>query len=168
MTHKTSSFSQRAARSAVLSRNPRRNRSLGAAFKFVPSTAGTEKRFKVLLVDDDLSVLRGLSAALQFDVDVETCSSGERALSLLREREFDVVCSDYSMPGMDGLELFQRVSKLPVPVACLLLTGAMQFVDRNTVDHYVLTKPVDPGQLAGALVQLARTTSVRRSAASRS
>ena len=87
-------------------------------------------RYRVLLVDDDATVLRGLAAALEFDLDVTTCLSGERALKMLEEQEFHAVCCDYSMPGMNGLELFDRVARSKLPVACLLLTGSMAFIDR--------------------------------------
>ena len=44
------------------------------------------------------------------------------------------------MPGMNGLELFERVARLPVPVACLLLTGSSSFFGRSgSADQYVLT-----------------------------
>ena len=120
-------------------------------------------RYKVLLVDDDATVLRSLAAALEFDLDVEPCSSAERALSLLETGEFHVVCSDYSMPGMNGVELFERVAKLPFPVACLLLTGASAFIERqSSTEHYVLTKPVDPARLSGLLTRLAQTAELKR------
>jgi len=121
-------------------------------------------RFKVLLVDDDLSVLRSLAAVLQFDVDVVTCTSAERALNLLREGQFHVVCSDYSMPGMDGLELFERIAQLPVRVACLLLTGSTHFGQGRSVDQYVLTKPTDPAHLSAVIAQLASATEGKRRA----
>ncbi|HEX3850970.1 MAG TPA: response regulator [Polyangiaceae bacterium] len=123
----------------------------------------SDARYRVLLVDDDDAVLRSLAAALELEVDVVTCSSAERALELLQKEDFDVVCSDYSMPGMNGLELFERVAKLKMPVACLLLTGSSSFIGRSgTVNEYVLTKPVEPARLSGLLVQLAHTAQLKR------
>lgn len=125
----------------------------------------SDARYRVLLVDDDADVLKSLAAALEFDVEVVTCRSAEQALELLRKGEFHVICSDYSMPGMNGLELFERVAELPSPVACLLLTGSSSFIERSgTVNEYVLTKPVDPARLSGLLVQLAHTAQLKRQA----
>lgn len=125
----------------------------------------SDARYRVLLVDDDADVLKSLAAALEFDVEVVTCRSAEQALELLHKGEFHVICSDYSMPGMNGLELFERVAELPSPVACLLLTGSSSFIERSgTVNEYVLTKPVDPARLSGLLVQLAHTAQLKRQA----
>ena len=132
----------------------------------LPQHSARSVRYRVLLVDDDATVLRGLAAALEFDFDVVPCNSGERALALLKTGEFHAVCSDYSMPGMNGVELFERVAKLPYPVACLLLTGATSFIgQQSSVDHYVLTKPVDPARLSGLLTRLAQTAQLKRYAA---
>jgi hypothetical protein len=61
------------------------------------------------------------------------------------------------------VELFEQVARLPVPVACLLLTGASSFIRRHgSVNHYVLTKPVDPSRLSGLLVQIAHTAEMKR------
>jgi DNA-binding NtrC family response regulator len=123
-------------------------------------------RYKVLLVDDDPSVLGSLSAAIEFDLHVQVCGSAERALQLLQDGEFHVVCSDYAIPGMNGLELFKQVAKLATPVACLLLTPASFFEGRSApLDQYVLTKPIAPGRLSSLLLQLARTAEMKRQAA---
>ncbi len=88
-------------------------------------------RYKVLLVDDDAAVLRSTAAALEFDMDVHTSSSAEGALSMLSSGDFHVVCSDYAMGGMSGLELLRRASQLPEPVGCLLVTGSTSFIGRS-------------------------------------
>ena len=120
-------------------------------------------RYKVLLVDDDTAVLRSLAASLELELDVVTCSSAERALVLLGSGDFHVVCSDYSMSGMTGLELLQRVAQLPVAVGSILVTGSSAFIGRQgAADHYVLMKPVDPERLSSLLIQLARTAEMKR------
>ncbi len=121
-------------------------------------------RYKVLLVDDDDTVLKSMAAALELDVDVSTCSSAERALSLLKSGDFHVVCSDYSMHGMTGTELLEKVARLPDPVGCLLVTGSSSFIGRaGAGDHYVLMKPVAPERLSALILQLARIAEMKRS-----
>jgi len=125
-------------------------------------------RYKVLLVDDDAAVLRSLAAVLELELDLEIsgCDSAERALTLLSSGDFHVVCTDYAMLGMTGLELLQRVAQLPESVGCLLLTGSSFFLGRHAEvagDHYVLMKPADPARLSSLILQLARTAEMKRS-----
>jgi len=124
-------------------------------------------RFRVLLVDDDLAVLRSMAATLEHELEVAVCSSAERALALIEKSDFHVVCSDYAMAGMSGLELLRRVSKMARPTGCLLVTGSTAFAGRDAegaAEHYVLMKPVDPSRLSAMVLQLARTAEMKRNA----
>ena len=66
---------------------------------------------RVLLVDDQPSILRTLARILRRDFDVVTALSGEAALVLLGDNaDFVVIVSDMSMgPGMDGNGFFEAV-----------------------------------------------------------
>jgi DNA-binding NtrC family response regulator len=131
------------------------------------SSSSTAARYKVLLVDDDAFVLRSMAAALEFELEVATCNSAERALALLKTGDFHVVCSDYSMDGMTGVDLLEKVAELPEPMGCLLVTGSSSFIGRDGAgagDHYVLMKPVDPERLSKLILQLARTAEMKRNA----
>jgi CheY-like chemotaxis protein len=67
------------------------------------------QRLRVLLVDDQVLVLRATAGMLR-ELDVVTVGSGAEALSKLAEgSHFDVIVSDVSMPQMSGPELFVRV-----------------------------------------------------------
>jgi DNA-binding NtrC family response regulator len=131
------------------------------------SSSSSAARYKVLVVDDDASVLRSMAAVLELELEVTPCSSAERALALLKTGDFHVVCSDYSMDGMTGVELLEKVAELPEPVGCLLVTGSSSFIGRHGAgvgDHYVLMKPVDPERLSKLILQLARTAEMKRNA----
>ena len=70
---------------------------------------GPRRRLRVLLVDDQVLVLRATAGMLR-ELDVVTASSAADALSRLADgSHFDVIVSDVSMPGMSGPELFVRV-----------------------------------------------------------
>jgi CheY-like chemotaxis protein len=86
---------------------------------------GTERRLRVLLVDDQVLVLRATAGMLR-ELDVVTATSGADALQRLSEgSHFDVIVSDVAMPGMNGPELFARVRALHPHLAdrFLLLSG---------------------------------------------
>jgi len=67
---------------------------------------------RVLQIDDDPDQLKFAELFLmRFDpsLRVESASSGEEALQKLERQTYDCVVSDYKMPGMDGIELAQKV-----------------------------------------------------------
>ena len=71
-------------------------------------TSGSRARIRVLHVDDESDYQCITKLFLEkFDprIQVESASSGEEALQLLKEQPFDCVVSDYQMPTMDGLQL---------------------------------------------------------------
>src|SRR5688500_17070416 len=103
-----------------------------------PTASASLPRFHVLVVDDDPGMLSSLSSVLGDDVRVVTASSPFRALEYLKVRSFHVVCSDFKMPGMNGLELLQKVSQLPQYVSCLLFTGSDEYRSGDGHRHYVL------------------------------
>ena len=62
--------------------------------------------FRILVVDDDVQIRRVLRATLTAArYEVDTASSGEEALEMMKDRQYHLVLLDLSMPGVDGLEL---------------------------------------------------------------
>ncbi len=75
----------------------------------------TAPEAKVLVVDDsqiNLKVAVGLLKPLRMQVD--TAESGQQALKMVQETEYDIVFMDHMMPGMDGIETTKRMRQLPV------------------------------------------------------
>ena len=75
----------------------------------------------VMLVDDNQLILRGLERILDWEANgytiIKDCMSGQQALDYLKETPVDLLITDMKMPGMDGLELMEAVSregKIPV------------------------------------------------------
>lgn len=84
-----------------------------------------------ILVVDDFAVMRDLvvhQLKLLGMTDVQTASNGEDALKLLASRKFTLVLSDWSMPGMSGLELLQQVRAHPAlaRLPFILVTAEIQ------------------------------------------
>jgi len=81
-------------------------------------------RYRLLLVDDEPNVLRALRRVFrQENYEVEIAHSGEDALRKFSECPFQVVISDYLMPGMDGAELLQRLKQRYPDTIRIMLTG---------------------------------------------
>jgi two-component system nitrogen regulation response regulator NtrX len=79
---------------------------------------------KILVVDDETAILASLSGALRDDgYDVATANSGERALEVLGSSEFDIVLLDIWLPGMDGLEVLQKVKSSQPNLAVIMMSG---------------------------------------------
>lgn len=112
---------------------------------------------KILLVDDEPNVLLGLRRNLRGRFDIDTATGGDEALAKLGDGAgFGVVLSDMRMPGMDGVELLERVRGRAPDVVRLMLTGnadqetAVKAVNRGAVFRF-LNKPCAPEDVARAL-----------------
>lgn len=113
------------------------------------------RRARVLVVDDEQSILRALTRTLGRAHDVVTANDGEAALAILRAEHgrFDVVISDVQMPRLPGTELYRAVkAEFPeLAERMLLMTGG---VFGREVEGFlaelgtrVLRKPFDPEEL---------------------
>jgi len=77
----------------------------------------------VLLADDHAIVLEGLSSLLSADFElVGTVTDGAQLLETTERLRPDVVVTDLSMPGMNGLEVLRRLQTRAVPVKVIVLT----------------------------------------------
>lgn len=104
-------------------------------------------RIRILCVDDEPNVLSGLERLLGFDYDVQTATSGEKGLELIRSSEiFTVVISDMRMPKMDGATFLSKVRELSPQTIRILLTGysdiqsAIKAVNEGQIFRF-LSKP---------------------------
>ena len=107
---------------------------------------------QVLVVDDNELVLNSQRRILVLHgYEVDGAADGHEALALINEKEYDVVLSDISMPGMTGTELLRNIRKKDLDVPVILITGApaletaMEAIELGALRY--LTKPVGPDQL---------------------
>ena len=85
---------------------------------------GSDEKVRVLHVDNDASFLAVAAHCLeeQGPFRVDTASSVDEALGKLREVDYDVVVSDYQMPGKNGLELLREMRQEGITVPFILFT----------------------------------------------
>ena len=116
----------------------------------------------ILLVDDDPAVGKVLGALLRQDgLEAEHVASGEAALQALEARPFEAVVTDVRMPGMDGMELLDRIKgRWPdLPVVVLTAFGTLEqgveAMKAGAADF--ITKPFDREQILAVLRKALRT-----------
>jgi DNA-binding NtrC family response regulator len=79
---------------------------------------------KVLLVDDEEEFVETLAERMRSrGMEVATSNSGGDALELVEAEPYDVVVLDLQMPGMDGIEVLQRIKQRQPEIQVVLLTG---------------------------------------------
>ena len=97
-----------------------------------PATSG-ERRPRVLVVDDEPSILellsRGLSSA-EYEVDV--ASNGPLALECVNERVYDLLITDLRMPGMSGLNVIREARNADAKLPVIVITGYSS--EANAID----------------------------------
>jgi len=84
----------------------------------------SEKKVKVLVVDDEQRVLEFLKHLLTIEsTEVKCVKDGPKAIEAVRKENFDLAFLDVKMPGMDGLETFRELRKLSPSLKCVMMTG---------------------------------------------
>lgn len=79
----------------------------------------------VLFVDDEPALLDVSRLYLEKtgEIKVDMCYSAEQALERLMNRDYDVIVSDYEMPGMNGIAFLKRVRNLGLETPFIIFTG---------------------------------------------
>jgi len=78
---------------------------------------------RILVVDDEYAIRETTAALLEDEYEVVRCPNGEVALRELRARAFDVVCTDFRMPGITGAELIRAAKEQYPGIAGLIVTA---------------------------------------------
>jgi len=80
--------------------------------------------YKILFVDDDSAILSIVDKYLSREgYKVSLAESGVKALKLLKDKKFDIVFTDFKMPGLDGIELLSRIKEYSPEIEVIIVTG---------------------------------------------
>ncbi len=107
---------------------------------------------RILIVDDEVSttaLLKGFLVKQGYEIFTE--HDPEKAFSMIRDQQFDLLISDYRMPKMNGLELIEKVREIDPVIAILMISAygsietAVKIIQAGASDY--LTKPIDLNEL---------------------
>jgi len=119
---------------------------------------------RILVVEDDPAILRGLADNLAFEShEVLTASDGEAACRLIREKDPDLIILDLMLPRLSGYEVCRKVRSEGVTTPIVMLTARGEEVDRVLgldlgADDYV-SKPFSVRELLARIKALLRRQS---------
>ena len=109
-------------------------------------------KIKVLLVDDEKDFVETLDERLQIrDFNVTTAFSGDEAIKLVEENDFDVIVLDVQMPGKSGIDTLKEIKNMENISQVIMLTGhatvktAIEGMKNGAYDY--LMKPTDTDEL---------------------
>ncbi|MCP4712339.1 MAG: response regulator [Planctomycetes bacterium] len=116
---------------------------------------------KVLVVDDEVHILHVVSLKLRnAGYDVITAQDGREALEIAQVERPDLIITDYQMPHLSGLELCQRLKRIPATqnIPALMLTARGFAVDPQAMTDAGITmclhKPFSPREILTVVDQM--------------
>ncbi len=127
-------------------RLPRSGNTKTAFTPLLESGYGSLEGMSVLVVDDSEDTTEMVQRLLEFGgASVCAATSGFEALRIAREKEFDVVLSDISMPEMDGFEFLSKLRQLPgkEDLPAVALTGFGRPEDVQRANNRGFLRPPD-------------------------
>ncbi|SNZ11504.1 Helix-turn-helix domain-containing protein [Terribacillus aidingensis] len=126
--------------------------------------------FKVLLVDDEPMLLEGISSIVEWErhgTKLEgVARNGLEAMEFIEKHAPDIVITDITMPGLDGMGLIEQGSKMSPLIKWILLSGYNEFeyaqkAMRFGVKHYLL-KPSSEEDIQEALAEVVQELGEKR------
>lgn len=110
------------------------------------------KTASVLVVDDEEMVRSTVTRLLSLNGhEVDRASSGAEALRMYRERDYDIVFTDYGMPEMTGAELSQQLGEMDPALPVILLTGYTETEAAIDEVDGILSKPFKRDELEATI-----------------
>jgi DNA-binding response OmpR family regulator len=119
----------------------------------------TDRKRRILIVDDEPDILWSLSLLLERAYDVTTAEDGATALHALAEGPYDAVILDLMMPGMDGAALKGEMDARGIDVPVVIVSAFSDVAERAAqlrVRDY-MTKPIDIPKLETMLARVTKS-----------
>ncbi|WP_224363432.1 response regulator [Hyalangium versicolor] len=126
-----------------------------------------KERLTVLVVDDEHPVLITAAAVLSEDFRVLTAQDAAAALRLLERNTVDVVCTDFNMPGQNGIQLLREATAKQPHLSGVLVTGHAEYLEKRDKYeaqglYYLLIKPYEPARLVEIVQRAAESARLKR------
>ncbi|EQK43467.1 transcriptional regulatory family protein [[Clostridium] bifermentans ATCC 638] len=116
---------------------------------------------KILVVEDNLSLLKSIKKELETHFQVECTGNGEDAYFLIKQNIYDLVVLDLMLPGMDGIQILEKIRKENEDVLVLILTAKESLDDKVKAfmlgANDYLTKPFYMEELVARIYAMLRT-----------
>lgn len=117
-----------------------------------------KSKVKILVVDDEQGLCAGLQEALRREgYLVDAATNSQQALQMARRKLYNLVVSDFKMPGLNGVELLQQVRSSHHDTLFILMTAygtvesAVEAMKQGAYDY--LPKPIDIKRLRGVVLK---------------
>src|SRR5579859_5103921 len=120
-------------------------------------------RTKILIIEDDPHILRGLEEVLKSEsFEVAVCNRGDQALAAFNKHHPALIVLDVMLPGMSGYDICKQLRAKKISTPILMLTAKGQEIDKVVgldlgADDYV-TKPFGVRELLARIQALLRRT----------
>lgn len=136
------------------------------------------EKLKLLVVDDEPGIRSGINRILanfrvgfpfmedDFEFDIIEAASGEEALLLVDEHKPDIILLDNKLPGIEGIEVLERISKKELDTIVMMITSyaSLELAVKATSHgaYNFIPKPFTPQELRAAVESITKRLFLRR------
>jgi len=107
---------------------------------------------RILVIDDERSIRNTLKDILEYEkYTVDLAEDGQKGLEMIKAAEYDIILCDIKMPGLDGIEVLERLVRLIPDTPVVMISGhgnidtAVESIKKGAFDY--IEKPLDLNRL---------------------